>query len=444
MTPIGQLARAAVVAAACASAAAPAAARPLSAEARRGRAAMQRAECTRCHDVTDPAGDGRGVSPAPRGRHCVGCHTWILSTRGDADAIARHRHRYPDWDRYLESIEHFTRLPDLGTIARRVRPEFLRAFLDAPFDLRPHLDESMVPVQLSARDKDAVVAYLRELAGDQAVPRGAPAAPEPSAARVAAGRAAFERAGCASCHVVGNERFGADYTPALYAAMKSRALLAPNLRHVRARIPRDVLVRYIADPQAVDPRSTMPRLDLPAGDIEQIADYLLSGDADVPAPPAPLRAGDVAVLDRPVGFDEVYARVFGRICVHCHMNADANGGDGGPGNTGGLGFAGAGLDLETYAGMRRGALRDGRRVSVLDPGPDGSPPLLLQSLLRRHAEAAARDARPVYGDAAIVARPAGDRPGMPLGLPPLPPRDLQLVKTWLAQGAPGPRRAASR
>ncbi len=398
----------------------------LSARARRGRAAMKQAECTRCHNVTDGDDRGRGLAAAPRSSHCVGCHNWILDTKDDPAAIARNRERFPDWDRYLTNIVHFTALPDLGTLTRRVKPSFIREYLDAPYDLRPHLDESMIRVRLSAVEKDDVVSYLSELNGAK---HASKTMATPSAARIAKGRSLFERGGCASCHLVGNLELGSDYTAAFYTAMKSAALLAPNLRHTKDRMTRDALVRFIADPQAVDPTATMPKPELDAGDIERIADFLLHGAVELDAPDPPPTAAEIPLLDRKVSYDEVFDRVLGQICVHCHMNPDTNNGDGGPGNTGGLGWEGIGLDLETYDGARRGLLRDGKRVSVLDAGADGQPPPLLQSLLRRHDEAAARDARPAYGDRETTALDADERPGMPMGLPPLGVDDMSLIKT---------------
>jgi hypothetical protein len=142
---------------------------------------------------------------------------------------------------------------------------------------------------------------------------------------------------------------------------------------------------------------------------------------------------EVALLDRPVRWDEVKDEVFGRICVHCHMNPETNGGDGGPGHSGGLGFAGKRLDLETLEGVKRGVVVNGTRVSVLRPGPDGTAPLLA-ALLRRHVEAS-RDTRGPYVDVPMGSGPDPAAPGMPLGLPPLDLDRLRLVKTWIAQGA---------
>ena len=406
----------------------------LSPQARRGRKIVERSQCTRCHDVSDAAGRHRGVRPAKRQLHCVGCHRWVLETRWDDDLKDQRRAVYPDWDRYLENVVHFTGLPDLGTLTRRVDPRFIRGFLDAACDLRPHLDESMIPVRLKPREKDAVVAYLAELnRGFVAhLPATPPTAPPPD--RIAAGRALFSRLTCPTCHLFGDAKIDAKIDPGFYAAMKPVAQHAPNLRFVRQRIPRPVLVRHIQDPQSVDPNARMPKQDVTPEQAELLADFLLFGDPG-DTPPRVAARPEVPLLSRPVSYDEVYGEVFGQICVHCHMNPRNNHGEGGPGNTGGLGYAGVHLDLETYAGARRGILRDGKRVSILDPGPNGEPPLLLEALLRRYNETSADPANP-------AALPPGDRPGMPMSLPPLTKDQLSLIKTWLAAGAPGPRVAA--
>lgn len=382
----------------------------LSAEAAHGRAIVEAAECNRCHAVTDPGGGARGVAAAPRDLHCVDCHTWILDTRGDEAAIERARETFPEWDRYLENIRHFTHLPDLGTLTRRVRPEAVRAYLDAPHDLRPHLEESMIPLALSATEKDAVVAYLAALGG--APEDGVESRPDP--AGIQTGAALFEARGCVGCHRMG-DRGPATAIPA--------ALLAPDLRFVRDRIPRATLVRFIQDPSAVDPKTAMPRMPVSATDAERLADYLLHA----PLPPRTAAVPDaIPALARPVGWDEVYEEVLGFVCVHCHMDPARNT-DGGPGNSGGLGYAGAGLNLETYEGVQAGLLRDGQRLDILKPPAPGEPPRLLAALLARRAEIG----RGVPGRERVL--------GMPMGLPPLSGRQIAMVTAWLDQGAPGPQ-----
>ncbi len=389
---------------------------------------MERAQCNRCHQISGQP----GIAAAEREFHCVDCHTWILGTKGNAAVIAERRKSFPDWDRYLDSIVHFIQLPDLGTLTRRVDPAFVRRFLDAPFDLRPHLEESMIPLRLTSAEKDAVVAYLTELGGANAVKSGSANAEKLPQARVDAGRTAFVAAGCPTCHLVGNAPL-MGLNAAFYDAMRETARLAPNLRYVPERIPRDRLVAFIQDPQSIDPRSPMPKTPITPAQAQAIADFLLAGDVELGGAPKHARP-ELKTLSRKVTYDEVHDEVLGKICVHCHMDPASNNGDGGAGNTGGLGYAGVKLNLETYAGVKAGLLRDGKRVSVIE----GKQPLMLDALLRRHDEAL-RDHRPPFMERVATGEPtSAERPGMPLGLPPLSTAQLTLMKTWLVQGAPGP------
>lgn len=405
---------------------------PLAAAAHPGRTLMEKAQCTRCHPVSD--GALPGIAPAPRDFHCVDCHTWILGTKGNPSEIEKMRVDFPDWDRYLENIVHFTRLPDLGTLTRKVRPAFVRSFLDGPYDLRPHLDESMIPLRLSAAEKDQVVAYLAALAGPD-VARDEPAGPPPTPDQIAAGKERLVQRGCFACHVVGDAPLIPGLSGDTYRQLGMPGKLAPDLAHVRDRIPRTVLVKYINDPLAVDPHSAMPKQAVFGDDAERIADYLLHGE--LPAPTGTTEVPEIPILSRTVTYDEVHDKVFGFVCVHCHMHPESNNGDGGAGNDGGLGYGGVKLNLETYDGLKAGLVRDGQRTDIL-ASVGGQPPVLLEALLRRHTEAA-RDFRPAFSKRGPLGPPTDTaRPGMPLGLPPLTVEHLALIKTWLAQGAPGP------
>jgi hypothetical protein len=161
----------------------------------------------------------------------------------------------------------------------------------------------------------------------------------------------------------------------------------------------------------------MPRLGLSASDAADVVAYLWTR---TPAPRAEITETRLPPLDRPVRFDEVATRVFRRICWHCHGAPAFAHGDGGPGNTGGFGFAPRGLDLSDYTGVTSGSRGpDGRRRSVLATLPDGTPRLIAHLLARR------------------VEERGGEVPGirgMPLGLPALSLEDIQLVETWILQG----------
>jgi hypothetical protein len=126
-------------------------------------------------------------------------------------------------------------------------------------------------------------------------------------------------------------------------------------------------------------------------------------------------------LPRRVAWPEVAEAVFLRTCRHCHADASVAFGEGGPGNTGGFGFAARRLELATYAGAMSGMMVRDERQSAFAVDDSGMP-RLVHALRARQLEAAG-----VFEE--------GIR-GMPLGHPALTPEALQLVTSWIASGRP--------
>jgi hypothetical protein len=379
----------------------------------RGRWLVERAECGRCHAL--PA----TVAAVPRQRSCSGCHAWIRATASDPAAAARERRSYPLWDRYLVTVKSFLDVPDLSASGARLDPAFVARYLRAPFKVRPALAEGMIRTGFDEEEARAVSAWLATAARPAWSPEAREAADIPPSSRredVAQGRLLYQRLACGTCHALGEQAAAGAGPP------------APDLTFVRHRLRPAVAAAFIADPAAFGSETRMPGYPIGATLAARLRDYLWSpwaahAEQKVPA--------ELPLLQRPVRYAEVRAQVLDRICIHCHMDARKNGGEGGPGNTGGLGWRGAGLDLETWAGIRRGAVADsGRRVSILT-ARSGEEPRLVARLRLRYGE----HARERSGATAVS---AGGTPGMPLGLPPLTPEQFQLVRSWVAQGAPGP------
>jgi mono/diheme cytochrome c family protein len=389
-------------------------------EPARGAELVRKGECARCHDTSGLP----GVPAVARERSCAGCHAWIHATSDDAPAREREAARFPRWEQYVENVHTYLAVPSLAAAGARLDPAWISRFLRAPYKIRPGFTEAMIRAPLDARDADAVAAFLHAQARPPAgAAARAAAVPASSAVEdVAAGERLYATLGCASCHAFG-PRGAAPGIPD-----------APDLAHARARMRPGDIAAFIADPTMGGLRrdSRMPAYDLDPRQIGRLRDYLVNAPLARRAP-SPL-APDLPLLDRRVTWDEVNERVFSAVCAHCHSDGRLTNGDGGPGNTGGLGFRGAGLDLSSWRGVQRGARgSDGRRVSVLSPGPrDAEAPLIARLRLRVQEHAA---------ELAGTAAPA-DAVGMPLGLPPLDAERLQLVRSWVAQGAPGPTLSA--
>ncbi len=364
-----------------------------------GAALVERFECARCH-VSE-----RLAAPA-REQHCVGCHQDILAGRYDAppDVLA-------DWRRHIVNLRH---APSLDATARRFRRDWLARFLVAPHDLRPALPASMPRLPLRPAQARAIAAWLVPTEDLGPAPAGDPTR----------GRVLLDTKGCGTCHRMTGAEPPLKPSPLPVTvpaeAMVAGMALAPDLRHTRARFQPAALVPWLLDPVAVKPDTTMPKVPLTEAEARDIAAYLLHA----PLAPAPVAAlpSRLPPLSRRVTWDEVAARVFRDTCWHCHGEPDPVRGDGGPGNTGGFGYAGRRLVLSDYTAVASGSVDDaGHRRSLFTRLPDGTPRLVAH-LMARHAEVAGR---PVHG---VL--------GMPLGLPPLSLEDIQLVETWITQGRP--------
>jgi len=365
------------------------------------RALIAKFECNRCHD-------GTGLAAAPADRHCVQCHREIR-----AGTFAAAPADLAIWQDHLHSLLVAPSLAHVGD--RGLRRAWVAAFLQHPIDVRPGLPASMPRLAIDATDAAILAAYLVPFDDDAVT-----AAP-PAGGDIAAGAQLFVDRGCVGCHRLTGATLPPASAPVPAALHPADAIaLAPDLALARARLRPDRVVAWIVDPIAVDPATLMPRLGVTAVEARDLAAFVLRAPlAPPPAPPPPETR--LPVLARAVGFDEVSARVFRKVCWHCHAQPDYALGDGGPGNTGGFGFLARGLDLSSYEGAASGSRGDdGRRRGIFGPLPDGTPRVIAHLMARRREEQGV--------DSAIR--------GMPLGFPALSLEEIQLVETWIDQGRP--------
>lgn len=362
-----------------------------------GRALVERLECGRCHE-------GLSGPEVPLERHCVRCHQDIREDRYPASAAHLRR-----WKARMVSM---LQTPSLRG-SRRLRAAWIADFLAEPHDLRPRLAPTMIRTATTAQERADIAAWLGTAAPPQA---------DLTSADARRGRALFGALGCGKCHVLSGAGLG-PMPPLEHTAEGQSALraLAPDLRHVRARMGSATVVAWIGSPRSVKDDAAMPEFGLSARDARDLARFIL-GTPLAPPPPrvVPER---LPPLGRKVRFAEVAREVLHDTCWHCHADPPEEDprGDGGPGSTGGFGFMARGVSFASHASTLGGGLDDrGQRRSLTEPGPEGTPRLLL-SLLARQAEEAGR---PIEGIR-----------GMPMGLPALSPEKIQLVETWLAQGA---------
>ena len=359
-------------------------------DATRGRALLTEHECNRCHE---------GVSAAspPQDRQCVGCHRAIAGgvfEGASAETIAR-------WNETLHSLPAAPHLAN----AVRLRRAWVAEFLQAPTDQRPGLEATMPRFDLDEEQAWDIAAALGT-DPSEASPRTGDTAPR-----------TLEEHGCRVCHRTGGGAI-ADGSSGEGAA--ELVALAPDLALSADRMSRAMIERWLSDPRSVSEHAAMPAQNLSPDEVRAIADALFQLDE----PPRASIPARLPVLEREVTFEEIDGRIFRRVCWHCHSDPDFARGDGGPGNSGGFGFIGRRIDLSSYPAIRSGGLDDtGERASLFREVELESEtmPLIVAVLRARQYEEAGRrlDALPR---------------GMPMGFPSIPPEDIQLLETWIAQG----------
>lgn len=369
-------------------------------DAERGKALLAQFECNRCHE-------GTGLPVPKMDKQCFGCHVKILdgSFKGPKGAEARWHDRVVGLDQ----------VPSLASTQKRFRRAFITRLLLDPFDMRPHLGPTMPRLPITREQARDIATFL---AGSDE----APATIDLAGADPARGRKLMELRACGSCHTFTGVPPLAGATPPKpdEKGLAAGVMLAPDLRFARERLRPDALLAWVTSPKKIKPDTQMPDFDLPPADARDIAAYILTAEL---APPEPRAApARLPVLDRKVTYDEVSEKVFKRTCWHCHGEPDYAAGDGGPGNTGGLGFKPRNINFVTYESVQAGRLDDNNeRHSLFEKTADGTPRLVRSLLARRDEEAG---------------RPDPQMRGMPLGYPALSPEEIQLVETWIAQGRP--------
>lgn len=382
-------------------------------DAERGRLLLVEYECSRCHESDL-------WMPPDRAVNCVGCHQEVR--RGELEAPPEAQARW------RKELRHLLVVPRLDSGGQRWRRDWLVAFLLSPHDLRPGLEATMPRLALSLEQAEDIAAVLAPEVGPEGLPE---------LGSVSRGRELFAEKACGDCHVFADKKKPQVVSLGVDRDAPARVRLAPDLRHVRVRFRRDRLSAWIRDPRAIFPEALMPSLGLTESEARHLASYLvmaplhLAPESELPAI-EPLSRHE---LEEQVSFEEVNAQVFRGTCWHCHSDPEFNDGDGGPGNSGGFGFAGVGLDLSSYTGMTEGAFEGGwsssrlrayggaeeeprRHSDVLRPR---SASRLVRALRARQVEEAGKDVPGVRG--------------MPLGLPALPESEIRLVERWVAQGA---------
>ncbi len=193
--------------------------------------------------------------------------------------------------------------------------------------------------------------------------------------------------------------------------MTNAIRLAPNLIHTRDRMTRDITLAWLEAPKKFNSKTLMPTFAFSNTERQDLVAFLFDETPIEVGKKAPFV--QLPILERDVFYPEIEAKVFKHSCWHCHSTPRwFQGIDGGPGNAGGFGYPGKQIDLGNLHVIKKSA-------KILFSDLDGMPKLV-RHMVARHDE---------------VRGIKSDYLGMPLGLEPYPAETIQLVETWIQQGA---------
>lgn len=154
--------------------------------------------------------------------------------------------------------------PELTGAGSKLRREWMVPFLRSPEKIRPvgfvPLTASRMPgFDLSREEAEALTAFLMTLgAGEKKDP--GPADRFQDAGAREKGAALFLAKGCAGCH---------------RGAGGLGGVVGPDLRNARARLEPRWIVRWLQNPQAIDPGSKMPNIGLKRGEAVALTAYIM-------------------------------------------------------------------------------------------------------------------------------------------------------------------------
>lgn len=365
-----------------------------------GDALLVKYECARCHDL------GKATLKVSTERSCVSCHQQILSGGYGGKFLSE------DLERWRLNLTHIVEVPNLLGAKERLRGDWIERFLLAPHPVRPRLGAHMPRLPLSPAEAHVLASELGATTESS---------PPLDMERIAHGAKLFEQHNCSRCHSFTGAQESAPRLFAFSETFKETALeqrLAPDLRFTRERMNFSTIIKWLRDPRSVNSDSLMPTFPLSEEERYDLALYLVSTPLGVSQEESEVT---FAPISNAVYYPEVEKKILKKICWHCHSNPEKANGDGGPGNTGGFGYKGVSLDLSSYRSVLLGLRgKDGISQNILKKNGQGVPKVI-QHLIQRHREVNQGEQTTTLG--------------MPLGLPPLPPEDINLFWGWIEQGA---------
>lgn len=153
--------------------------------------------------------------------------------------------------------------PDLSREGSRVRPEWLRRFLDQPDIIRPYMEERMPRFRLGREEIDVLTTYIENVLVDASVPKTVFHPNELTPALVRRGRSLYYSTyACDSCHQVGT----------------TGGSVGPDLTLAARRLSEGWIYARLRNARKLDPKAPEPAYELSDEEARAVTAFLLSLD----------------------------------------------------------------------------------------------------------------------------------------------------------------------
>lgn len=197
---------------------------------------------------------------------CAGCHARYDQEKS---LLAGGFHKEP-------GVKDGKLAPNLSPEGDRVRTDWLADFLDVPYVMRPYLPTRMPQFPFRGADRQALVDYFHASASQPSGSGLKETAVLSAQVNADRGRKLLSKRQCVTCHMVNGKELPADSPVRWYHDMNEARRLAPDLASVPRKLNSGWAERWMANPHAVMPDTTMPNVALTAEEAQSIRIFLSS------------------------------------------------------------------------------------------------------------------------------------------------------------------------
>jgi mono/diheme cytochrome c family protein len=150
--------------------------------------------------------------------------------------------------------------PDLADEGKKVRPEWLFAFLKSPQRIRPMQEARMPDFKLPDAEINTIIAYLSFIAKEP-YPYNFSQKKKTSVESIEKGETLYQKeVACLGCHLFEGKG----------------GIVGPEHTDMASRLKREWVEKWLDNPQAMQPDVIMPRFKFKGKDKEMLLDYLMT------------------------------------------------------------------------------------------------------------------------------------------------------------------------